>query len=126
MVTTAWPGAFGGRPPLDGPPLLGELGRDLTAWVDQTPGVSYMAASRVAEIIPAIGGRVRRLGASRVVAMIMAACGPSCEKWGGLRTEPKPQQWVGCAAHWRRCFLPDDCYLPDGSLVTEHNDDLPF
>jgi len=39
---------------LERDPLLGELGRDLTAWADQTPGVSYMAASRVAEIIPAI------------------------------------------------------------------------
>jgi hypothetical protein len=39
---------------LERDPLLGELGRDLTAWADQTPGVSYMTASRVAEIIPAI------------------------------------------------------------------------
>jgi hypothetical protein len=35
-------------------PLLGELGRDLTAWADRTPGVTYLPATRVPEIIPAI------------------------------------------------------------------------
>lgn len=35
-------------------PLLGELGRDLTAWADATPGVTYLVASRVPEVIPAI------------------------------------------------------------------------
>ena len=35
-------------------PLLGDLGRDLTVWVDRTPGVTYLMATRVPEIIPGV------------------------------------------------------------------------
>lgn len=35
-------------------PMLGEIGRDLMAWVERTPGVTYRKAQRVPEIAPAL------------------------------------------------------------------------